>query len=220
MNRVSKIDFTPLKHCKTSLQEKRINFITSSEPSIVIIGGRLPLVVEEDRFNNGEGGYEGEMRNFLQDEKNSLLNISDRQTAIKENYILTVQKILDAGHTVVLLYPIPEVGIHVPKTLLKRIDGKHFAARDIAMENPVTTSYNVFEKRTKKSVQILDSIKGEKVFRIFPSKILCDQQKTGRCVTHNLEVSFYRDDDHLSEHGAELILNEFEKLISSPDFKY
>lgn len=220
MNRVSKIDFTPSKHCKTSLQEKRIKFITSSEPSIVIIGGRLPLVVEEDRFNNGEGGYEGKMEDFLQDKGNTLLSISERQTAITENYILTVQKILDAGHTVVLLYPIPEVGIHVPKTLLKRIDGKYFSARDIAMENPVTTSYKVFEKRTKKSAQILDSINGEKVFRIFPSKIFCEQSSLGRCVTHNSEVSFYRDDDHLSEFGAELILRELEKLISSPDFKY
>lgn len=220
MNRVSKKDFTPRKHCKTSQQETRIKFITSSEPSIVIIGGRLPLVIEEDRFNNGEGGYEGKMTDFLQDEKNSLLSISDRQTEIKENYILTVQKILDAGHTVVLLYPIPEVGIHVPKTLLKRINKKYFASRDIAMENPLTTSYNVFKKRTEQSVEILDSINGEKVFRIFPSKIFCDQQIIGRCVTHNLEVSFYRDDDHLSEFGAELILREFEKLISSPDFKY
>ena len=142
----------------------------------------------------------------------------ERQTAPGVNY--TVQKILDAGHTVVLLYPIPEVGIHVPKTLLKRIDGKYFSARDIATQNPVTTSYKVFEKRTKKSAQILDSINGEKVFRIFPSKIFCEQSSLGRCATHNSEVSFYRDDDHLSEFGAELILRELEKLISSPDFKY
>ena len=39
-------------------------------------------------------------------------------------------------------------------------------------------------------------------------------------MTHNSEVSFYRDDDHLSEFGADLILREFEKLISSEDFNY
>lgn len=220
MNRVSKKNHTSDKYCKTSLQDNRVKFITASEPSIVIIGGRLPLVVEEDMFNNGEGGYEGEMKEFLQDESNSLNSISERQSAIKENYILTVQKILDAGHTVVLLYPIPEVGIHVPKTLLKRIDGKYLSARDIATQNPVTTSYKVFEKRTEKSVRILDSIKGENVFRIIPSEILCEKTSLGRCVTHNSEVSFYRDDDHLSQFGADLILKEFEKLIYSPDFKY
>lgn len=226
LNRVSKKDFTPFKcnHCKmpcnTSLQERRLEFINSSEPSIVIIGGRLPLVVEEDRFNNGEGGYEGEMKDFLQDESNSLESISERQSAINDNYILTVQKILDAGHTVVLLYPIPEVGIHVPKILLKRIDGKHLSARDIANQNPVTTSYKVFEKRTENSVRILDSIKNENVFRIIPSEIFCEQTSLGRCVTHNTEVSFYRDDNHISEYGADLILKEFEKLISASDFKY
>ena len=220
MNRVSKIDFTPHKRCKTSLQEKRIEFITSSEPSIVIIGGRLPLVIEEDRFNNGEGGYEGEMEDFLQNESNSLENISERQSAIKENYLLTVQKILDAGHTVVLLYPIPEVGIHVPKTLLRRIDGKYFLAKEIVTQNPITTSYNVFEERTEKAVRLLDSIKGERVFRIYPSAILCEQTNLGRCVTHDSDVSFYRDDDHLSSFGADLILRQFEILISSPDFEY
>ena len=220
MNRVSKIDYTPNKDCHSLRQNKRMKFITSSEPSIVIIGGRLPLVVEEDRFNNGEGGYEGEMKDILQDDDNSLLTISDRQNAIKENYVLTVQKILDAGHTVVLLYPIPEVGIHVPKTLLKRIDDKCLSARDIVTKNPVTTSYKIFEERTEKSVRILNSINGDKVFRIIPSEIFCEPTVLGRCMTHNSEVSFYRDDDHLSQFGAELILKKFEKLISSQDFKY
>ena len=72
----------------------------------------------------------------------------------------------------------------------------------------------------EKSTQILDDINSEKVFRIIPSVILCDQTKIGRCMTHNSEVSFYRDDDHLSEFGADLILREFEKLISSEDFNY
>ncbi|MEK9652300.1 MAG: acyltransferase family protein [Betaproteobacteria bacterium] len=225
MNRVAKVNFAPVDadtrwKCDVALQNYRMKFITESKPSIVVIGGRLPLVVEEDRFNNMEGGYEGEMIDFLQDEKNSLLSISERQTAIRENYILTVQKILDAGHTVVLLYPIPEVGIHVPKTLLKRLDGKYFLARDVATQNPVTTSYKVFEKRAENSVRILDSIKGDNVFRIIPSKIFCEQTSLGRCVTHNSEVSFYRDDDHLSEYGADLILREFKKLISSRDFNH
>lgn len=220
MNRVSKKDYTPNKQCNTSLQERRVEFIASSEPSIVIIGGRLPLVVEEDRFNNGEGSYEGEMKDILQDVTNSLLSISERQAAIKENYILTVQKILDAGHTVVLLYPIPEVGAHVPKTLLKRTGGKIYSASAVATQNPLTTSFKVFEKRTERSVKILDSIKNKKVFRIIPSKIFCEQTALGRCVTHNSEVSFYRDDDHLSIFGAGMILTEFEKLIISSDFNY
>ena len=202
------------------MQNERLKFIENSDPSIIIIGGRLPIFMEEDRFNNGEGGYEGKMEDILQDEGNTLLSISDRQTTIQENYNLTVQKIIDAGHTVVLYYPVPEVAIHVPKTLLKRIDGRYFEARDIAIQNPVTTSFKVFQKRTEKSVQILDSIKSEKVFRIIPSKIFCDQSIGERCITHNSEVSFYRDDDHLSEFGADLIVKEFEKLISSPDFKY
>ena len=220
MNRVSKKNVTKSKPCNVALQNKRIEFITSSEPSIVVIGGRLPLVVEEDRFNNGEGGYEGRMNDILQNVGNSLLNISQRQAAIKQNYGLTVQKILDAGHTVILLYPVPEVGINVPKTLQKRIKHDYLSARHIATKNPVTTSFKVYETRAEKSIEILDSINYENVFRIIPSEIFCEQANLGRCITHNSEVSFYLDDDHLSEFGASLILKEFEILISSQDFKY
>lgn len=220
MNRASKNGYDLKKDCTIKLQNERLKFLENADPSIVIIGGRLSWILEEDGFNNGEGGYEGSLSYILQDESNSLKSISERQSAIKENYILSIQKILDAGHTVVLLYPIPEVGIHVPKTLLKRIDGKYLSARKIAMRNPVTTSYMVFEKRNEKSVLILDSMQSENLFRIIPSKIFCEHTILGRCVTHNSEVSFYLDDDHLSEFGADLILREFEQLISSTDFKY
>ena len=43
------------------------------------------------------------------------------------------------------------------------------------MENP--TTHNVFEKRIKKSVQILDSIKGEKVLESSHQKYFVTNKK-------------------------------------------
>ena len=58
--------------------------------------GRLPLVLEEDRFNNLEGAYEGEMFDFLQNKDNSLNTKEERQSAIFDNYRFTVQKLIDS----------------------------------------------------------------------------------------------------------------------------
>ena len=119
-----------------------------------------------------------------------------------------------------LLYPVPEVGVHVPKELLKKINGKFLKARKAIRDDPVTTSYEVYKKRVEKSVRILDGITENRIYRIKPSEIFCDSEIKGRCITHNTEVSFYRDDDHLSKFGAELIVEEFKELILSEGFHY
>ena len=47
MNRVSKNDFHPLQNCNIKSQKMRLNFIENLKPSIVMMGGRLPLIIEE-----------------------------------------------------------------------------------------------------------------------------------------------------------------------------
>ena len=56
MNRVRKNTFKRRKKCDIEFQEKRRSILLSSKESIVILGGRLPLILSEDRFNNQEGG--------------------------------------------------------------------------------------------------------------------------------------------------------------------
>lgn len=212
-NRVRKADLVPRKNCTAETQSQRIDFILNSEPATVVLSGRLPLILEEDRFDNREGMYEGNMDEFIQDSSNSLSSKKRRQAFIRNKYLETVQKILDAGHRVVLIYPIPEVGWHVPRTLLKRIDGKFLRAREIAQQNPVTTSHEVFRRRTDRSYELLDQIQHENVARIYPEHLFCDNVIPGRCVTHDQEVSYYRDDDHLSEAGASLLVDEIKSVL-------
>ena len=210
-DRVSKRDMQPGK-CSSQLQSDRLDFIVNSDESFVVLGGRLPLIMEEDRFDNKEGAYEGEMTDFMQNSSRSLRSKGDRQGFIKEQYSKTVSKILEAGHTVVLIYPVPEVGWHVPKTLLGKIRGDLFNARKIVAEEPVTTSYEVFQERTRTSYEVLDSISHENIIRVYPENLFCNTLIGSRCVSHDLENTFYRDDDHLSDVGASLLVG---KVISS-----
>lgn len=204
-NRVNSDGVSFSKRCISSLQETRLSFIEGSIPSYVVLGGRLPLILEELRFDNLEGGIEIDKIFFIQNDSNTLATKSDRNTFIKRQYQATVDRIIQAGHRVILIYPIPEVGWSVPEKLAERVMGASGDAREIAASDPVTTSAAVFAARTARAYDLLDNINGRGIFRIYPEQIFCDTTTAGRCITHNLDYVYYRDDDHLSDTGAKLL---------------
>lgn len=204
-NRVSKQGFNP-GSCNASLQAERMAFISRAQPSFVILGGRLPLVIEEDRFNNQEGGDEGDVVDFLQNADNSLDTQDKRISFIKAAYKETVRQIIQAGHYVVLIYPIPEAGWHVPETLLRKMRADYFNAEKIAKEQAITTDYSVFKERVRRSYALLDDIASHHVIRIYPEKLFCNTEVPGRCMTHDRKHVYYRDSNHLSDYGAGLLM--------------
>ncbi|MEH6727998.1 MAG: SGNH hydrolase domain-containing protein, partial [Hyphomicrobiales bacterium] len=50
-----------------------------------------------------------------------------------------------------------------------------------------------------------DSITGGGIIRIHPERLFCNTTLPGRCVTHDSENIYYRDDDHLSDTGARML---------------
>ena len=203
-------------HCVEALQQARLDFIKDSKPATVIIGGRLPVILEESGFNNREGGAENRMRHFIQNESADLGNIAARRAFIAAQMRLTVDEVESAGHNVVLLYPIPEVGWHVPKKLLSMVEGRWQQASVIATENPIQTQYKVFQQRNQRAYELLDSLGSPSVQRIYPETLFCNGNSSGKCVTHDDEHLFYRDEHHPSRQGAvmivDLILRELENL--------
>jgi len=213
LDRVNKKTGKKHKFCVKKANDKRMKFILDSAPSFVVLGGRLPMILEEDRFNNQEGGDEGDMGDIFQYPDKPLLTREIRNAAIAKEYANTVQRILKAGHKVVLVYPIPEVGWDVPKTLHKLIDRNYHEAASIMRDKPITTSYEVFQSRTKSAYQLLDSIKHKDIYRVYPEKLFCNGSLPGRCISHDDNSVFYKDDDHLSLAGAELLAAQVLKTI-------
>jgi len=107
------------------------------------------------------------------------------------------------------------VGWHVPKTLHQRIGVNLLNAETIATRNPVTTSHQRFKSRTASSYAILDSLSADNLYRIYPEQIFCSSAIKGRCITHNSRTSFYRDDDHLSDAGAALLIGRIVPILST-----
>ena len=108
--------------------------------------------------------------------------------------------------SVILVYPIPEVGFDI-STKLKN---KFFSNKLL------DTSFDVFKERTKSSFELLDSIQGENIYRVYPHTLFCDTTIKNRCVTHEDKNIFYSDDNHPSIKGSEmindLIIKEIEKI--------
>jgi len=123
---------------------------------------------------------------------------------------------ISQNNTIILVYPIPEVGLDVPAILYSRIlfNQKKIDLTD--KNNWITTSYDIFKKRSTSTFALLDSINGKNVHRVYPHKFFCDNLIKDRCITHDEQDIFYSDNNHPSLKGAEiindLIIQEIEKL--------
>jgi peptidoglycan/LPS O-acetylase OafA/YrhL len=116
----------------------------------------------------------------------------------------TVKQLVDAGKSVVLVYPIPETGYDIPKVAARMIiDGEDPAS----FVRPAA----YFQKRQGFIIETLDSLgPAEKIIRIRPREILCDESN---CQTFKEGVPLYRDDDHPSAAGAAMIAALFDPVF-------
>ena len=92
------------------------------------------------------------------------------------------------------------------------INRKNKFNENFNLEN-VTTSYQVYKNRSKSSFELLDSIQGNNIHRVYPHKLFCDTIIKERCVTHDDESIYYTDAHHPSIYGSELINNLIIKKI-------
>lgn len=200
-----------VNNCTTELQAERLEWINSFSGSTVVLGGRLPMFVEGERFDNREGGYEGELAEYLRTTGTAAYEPSISREQISASLRLTVDKLEAAGHRVVLVYPIPEVGVNVPATLSQRtvLNGFRWP-----IEDPLTTSYAVYLRRTARAVEILDSAGSEATIRVHPAALFCDRVVADRCSTHSDETIFYQDSFHLSVAGVRLLAGAISEAIA------
>ena len=191
--------------CNVSYQQNVRKMLIKEKGGIVILGGRLPAFLSHEDFNNTEGGGNANPTNIIFKHADNVMNL-------KEGIVSSIKELLNNYQNVILIYPIPEVGWHVPKELFKQkksyLITKHF--------DPVTTSYDVYKKRSKESFELLDSFQHPNLYRVYPHTLFCNNKIPGRCITHTDKDIFYGDGHHLSLKGSELvnelIMNKIETI--------
>ena len=178
----------------------------------VVLAARWTLGMEGTRFDNREGGIEPGRKPHLDVVSNGRYlyqEDGDRREAIARAYVDSIKSLLDSGKKVILVYPVPEAGWNVPDYISRY----YWVDSDsVFYESTASTSYEVFKKRNKRTIDALDGIRpDDKLIRILPEKLFCDNDLPGRCITQKDGVLFYRDDNHLTDEGARILL---ERVIS------
>lgn len=176
-------------------------------PDVVIVSARWTLLLNRDRFDNGEGGIE-QGKSWLWDFPN---NGSSYYENMRSEIIDSLQNILDAGKVVVLIYPVPEMGWDVSQLLSKQLLVENSISQDFA-----SISYESFLKRNKIAIDVLDSIDGgDNLIRIRPEALLCNTLVKDRCVAHINGEALYFDNNHLNNFGAKIVLQNAMPILNA-----
>jgi len=172
-----------------------------------VLGGRLQRALPVDQPDSGQDPYKRIY--YLA----TLAPISPSQTPkehsqlVRSSYLKTVERLRSAGHKIVLIYPIPEVGFQLPDRLKSQLRGRYEDAERVVANEPILTNHEEYVRRSRAAFALLDSIPGDDVVRVYPDRIFCNHLEQDRCATHDTKSLFYRDSQHLSYSGAEKLLD-------------
>jgi hypothetical protein len=176
------------------------DWILGSDIDTVLLMGRYVRMMENQRYDNGEGGVETLGPALLRPAKaDGGMDETARRAAVAAGYRHMVEELLQAGKRVILLYPVPEIGWNVPRTLHK------MRRRGIA--TPLSISVKSFKARAAATIAAFDAIPDNpRLIRIRPSELWCNTYLPGRCVAHRGNDVFYADDNHPSVLGGDQIM--------------
>lgn len=182
---------------------------------IIIYSARLPLYIEQEMFDNKEGGLES---NGLFSKRGPLFNKGlskeTRPDIRGRDVVTTMSSWINSGYKLVVIYPVPEQGFHVTLAL-----SWHSPPINNVDQLPtLSTRYDVFEERVASSYAALDQLDSPGLIRVYPEKLFC-QRKSGRCIASESDRLYFAYDNHVSPLGADLIVRQaaIELGLSVPD---
>ena len=166
--------------------------------AIAVVAARWTAGVAATPFDNLEGGVDGPPGDFLTPIGARPRDDADRQAQVIATYVAGIDRLLDSGLRVVLVYPIPEAGWNVPEELARRRE---------ASPDPVTlsTPRAAYDARQQAVIAAFDAIDRPRLWRVRPADLLCEQVEPGRCVQSRGDQPLYFDESHLNNAGAALI---------------
>lgn len=122
--------------------------------------------------------------------------IKGNPQALKAGLQRTLHFLNERGIRVVLVAQMPEIGWNVPSTLARaQLFGHH-----VSMVMP---TYEAYRERQHTMSRIIDELSAQYPFKVFEvARVMCPSDA---CLIEKGGRSFYKDDDHISIYGAELL---------------
>lgn len=167
-------------------------------PQTVVLMARWPFWAEGTRAKGESGGLAN-----LVPANEKVQRYGDASHQLLEAGLEDLLSALDeAGHNVVILSGVPELGWNPPEKLLIAEYG--------GLEMPPGPLLADVRERQAKADAILARLARKSgATLIDTASVLCDV----RCRVRKDDILLYRDDDHLSEAGAKFLLNNVEEQI-------
>jgi peptidoglycan/LPS O-acetylase OafA/YrhL len=203
------------KSSKMTTDNEIDEFLTNNSELIVILHFRWSLKILETHYDNEEGYKEKSnltYEYYLEPTNIKTSSQQLRQNFIKDELISRINFIINQGHKLILVYPVPEMAFNVPRQLNSKFIKSRINFSKFSV--PILSgSYDVYKKRNNPVFEILDSVQNPNIYRVYPHKSFCNTFVKDRCVANDKENIFYHDDDHLSIKGSEYVVDEIIKKI-------
>ena len=169
------------------------------------------IVVFHQRWTNQIGHIY--FYNNNQVTKSTNLNHNEQ---VRIGLISKINEILELGHKLIVVYPVPEMGF-IPQRMLYR---KYLFEKEFRQDSiPILyESYETFRSSNKLIFEILDSIQHHNIYKVYPHKFFCNTILDNKCIANDDANIFYYDDDHLSTIGSEIVVNEIIEIIKKIKF--
>ncbi|CTQ55902.1 O-acetyltransferase OatA [Roseibium album] len=190
------------------VSQKLNDYVLNSDIETVVIVGRYSLYTDDGAFDNTVGGVETTLmgpKNFLDP---VAAGRSEEATILNGLNIFEkgIQRFLDAGKNVVLVYPIPEAGWHVPD--------RYFKQRLFHPDNDqLGLPYAAYLARNGRIVDLFEQMSDANLWHVRPQDTLCSKD-SGTCLNAAGNEVYYFDDDHLSGAGVRLIADEIADVVN------
>lgn len=195
-------------------------FLLENSNLIIIFHQRWSIRILETHFNNEEG-YKEYIReedkyfDYLEPVNIKTSSQQQREKYIKESLVSQINNIINQGHKLILVYPVPEMAFNPHKLLYSEYFKNFLFNKKEYSSSILSGSYEVYKKRNKLIFEILDSVKNENIYRVYPHSHFCNKQIKSRCVSNDKENIFYFDDDHLSLSGSKFVVDDILKIIKN-----
>ena len=103
---------------------------------------------------------------------------------------------------------------NVPNEIIKNLRKKDFFLQEPKEEiKNLSIEFLKYKNRNRFLFKVFDNIQNNKVEKIYPHKLFCNNFKENHCVANINNNIFYRDRDHLSTTGIKLLTTEIEKIL-------
>lgn len=151
------------------------------------------------------GPNEGYEPPAISDRPGHVVDIDTAERLAERHVRQTIDILRQIGKTVVLVYPVPEIGYDVPSTLARLV---LFGEEPGSFTRPLA----LHRERQRFIAGVLDELGDDRIIRVHPETRLCNEQD---CMVYAGGQPLYHDDDHLSLAGAAWLAPLFDPVFAA-----